>query len=225
MIGSVTMRIGDSAASPRYETPNEYGDTSTRTRRWRDRASRDARTPAPRATHRSGWTSCRGWRPVRSLEQRRDQRRPRRAADQQDGIEVAGALPGILERLRRRCRGSIDQRPNQALRIRRATISMSRCSGVPSSDDERLFADPDVRLEAQPLLRLLRGPPQARLSPPGVPAAGRCRAARGSGRRRASEQIVEIVAAEPVIAVAREDFDDLAFDVTIETSNVPPPRS
>src|ERR1035438_5079606 len=56
--------------SPRYEGPNEYGDTSTNTRSTSRPAKREASTPAPNATHRSGCTSSRGSSLVRSRSKR-----------------------------------------------------------------------------------------------------------------------------------------------------------
>src|ERR1035438_19373 len=56
--------------SPRYEGPNEYGDTSTSTRSTSRPAKREASTPAPNATHRSGCTSSRGSSLVRSRSRR-----------------------------------------------------------------------------------------------------------------------------------------------------------
>ena len=50
--------------------PNEYGEMSTRTRSTLWPARRDASTPAPSATQRSGCTSWRGSSPVCSISRR-----------------------------------------------------------------------------------------------------------------------------------------------------------
>ena len=96
-------------------------------------------------------------------EEGRDKGRPRGAADEQDRIERLWGLARVLECLRRAIEGRLDERPNQrfVLIARDLDVEVQRRAAL---GDDRLFADLHVRFRAQPLLRLLGGPPEP-LSP------------------------------------------------------------
>ena len=94
----VTVRIGMPPRSPRYETPKEYGDTSTSTRS-------DAAPGQARRQHAGSQRHAKvGMHVLARFEtgaldkQAGDQRRAGRTAHQQNRVHVAGLLAGILQR-------------------------------------------------------------------------------------------------------------------------------
>ena len=78
-------------------------------------------------------------------------------------------------------------------------------------DDERLLADLHVRLEAQFLLGVLGCPPEPSLRR-GASAEVNAILILKCLRQVLGEQIVEVVAAELIVPVTRQDFGDIAFD-------------
>jgi hypothetical protein len=77
--------------------------------------------------------------------------------------------------------------------------------------DEVLFAHHGMRLEAQPLPRLLGGPDDAAHGP-AIGVDGALQVARQPGQDRVHHQAIEVVAAEVIVAVRRQHLGDVVVD-------------
>ena len=143
-------------------------------------------------------------------EQAGDQRRARGAADQQNGIHVAGLLAGILQRFGDAVERGFHQRTDHGLIFFARNFDFEM-QGPEELGDQGLLADLDIRFEAQLLLGFFRGPPEPRLG--GRVSLAEIHAVLLFELRRQAlgQQIVEVVAAEVVVAVAGQHFGDVAF--------------
>ena len=208
--GMVTVRIGNSAAVA------EIGDAEGERRNVHQHAFHGA-PGEPRCHHpgaqRHGQIRMHVLARLQAGlfdEQVGDQRCARRAAHQQNRIHVAGLLAGILQRFGHAVERGFHQRTNHGL-IFFARNFHFEMQGPEELGDQRLLADLDIRFKAQFLLGFFRRPPEPRLGRR-VPLADIDAVLLFElGRQALGQQIVEVVAAEVVVAVTRQHLGDVAF--------------
>ena len=221
-VGIVVLRSIRRVITPPFVSmPSDSGVTSSGTSLTSPRST-PAWIAAPTATTSSGLTDLFGSLPV-SLRQVLDRRHARRAADEDDVVQVALGDPGVGQRLLERNAAALDEVGGHLLELRAAERLVEVQRAVRRSGDEgqvdlRLLdlAELDLRLLGG-LLEALDGHPVARQ----VDAVGGLELLHEESMTRWSQS-------SPPRCVS--PWVDLTSNTpspisSTETSNVPPPRS
>ena len=139
------------------------------------------------------------------------QGRPRRATDQQDLVDLVGLLAGIRQRPVHAVERALDQVADQALVLLARHLEIE-VHGHAVALGQVLLPEARVGLEAELLLGLLGRAQEAAHRPAvaaDVGASGRDEA----GEDKIEQELIEVVAAQAVIAVAGQDFGHVAGDL------------
>ena len=144
------------------------------------------------------------------LDQPSHQRSARRAADQKNRIQLRGPFAGVGKRLGHMLQRLLHQGADHVLipLARYLQFEMQRLS---IHRGQRLFAHRHLRIEAQAALGLLGGPPH---TSPGLrmPAAQIDTVLRLKlADQMLGKQVVEVVAAQAIVAMAGQHLGDVAF--------------
>ena len=87
-----------------------------------------------------------------------DQGSSRRAANQQDSVDITRTLVRVSEGFRDTIEGGFDQRPDHLFILFSGNLNIE-VQGLPVIAHQRFFPHPDVGLETQLLLGFLGSPP------------------------------------------------------------------
>jgi len=132
------------------------------------------------------------------------------AADEQNAIHVARFASGILEGFGDAVEGGFDQGADQ-LFVALAGDFHFQVQGLAVLDEDGFLAQLHIRFEAEFLFRLFGGPPEAGFGGGMAQAHIDAVAARELIGEQTGEKVVEVVAAEVVVAVAGQHLGDVSF--------------